>query len=128
MLHSLLSFSTFGGSAYLGAALPLTSPLVIKMVLRHLSFPFFVGKLLIKETVLLHFALLCLFFECWIFQIDCITNQIYSFNMQMVFSIEETEVIKLFPGPLSRFVFFFCTSVLSARGHLKVLRWPNSQS
>ena len=40
VLHCLLSFSTFGGSVYLGAALPLTSPFVIKMVLRHLSFPF----------------------------------------------------------------------------------------
>ena len=39
VLHCLLSFSSFGGSD-LGAALPLTSPFVIKMVLRHLSFPF----------------------------------------------------------------------------------------
>ena len=52
VLHWLLSVSTFEGSAYLGAALPLTSPFVIKMVLRHLSFPFFVCKLLVNETVL----------------------------------------------------------------------------
>lgn len=51
VLHCVVRFSTFGFSAYLGAALPLTSPFVIKMVLQHLSFSFLVGKLLVNETV-----------------------------------------------------------------------------
>lgn len=130
MLHSLLSFSTFGGSAYLGAALPLTSPLVIKVVLRHLSFPFFVCKLLIKETVLLHFALLFLFFECWIFRIDCIGNQIFYIlsTYRWSLALKRQRLLNSFLDHFQGLLSFFCNSVLSARGHLKVLRWSKSQS